>query len=85
MLVIDNYKMEKSNDTLYNAFIKLMKHNKTDKQIAEQGKLKYCFMLHDEGLNEIQKVETDDFFEWLNDGSFEKNDKLYISFLVKEF
>jgi hypothetical protein len=77
--------MGKSNDTLYNAFIKLIKNNKSIKENVEQEKYKYCFMLHDEGLNEIQKIEADDFFEWFKDGSFEKNDKLYISFLVKEF
>jgi hypothetical protein len=36
-------------------------------------------------LGEIQKIEADELDEWLNDGSFEKNNKLYISFLVKEF
>ena len=42
-------------------------------------------MLHDERANEIQKIAVDDLFEWLNDGSLEKTDKLYISFLIKEY
>jgi hypothetical protein len=35
--------------------------------------------------DEIQIIETDDFFEWFSDVSFENHVKLYVSFLVKEF
>ena len=72
-------------DTFYNTLINLMKHRQSDTQIPEKDKSKFCFMLHDERANEIQKIEVDDLFEWLNDGSLEKTDKLYISFLVKEY
>jgi hypothetical protein len=71
--------------SLYKAFIDVMKARKDDSAIPEKDQAQFCFMLHDEVAGTIQKVEVDDLFEWLSDGSFEKTDKLYISFLVKEF
>ena len=44
-----------------------------------------CFMLHDEVLDEIYKIELHEFNEWLNDGSFEKTDKLYLSIKIQDF
>lgn len=61
-----------------------MKHCHGDKTVSEENKATFCFMLHDEALNEIHKVEIEDLNEWLTDGSFQKQDKLYISFLIKE-
>ncbi|MCE3227151.1 MAG: hypothetical protein K0S32_1702 [Bacteroidetes bacterium] len=68
----------------YQTLLGLMKHREVSPGLPEKDKAKFCFMLHDEVLNEIHKIEVDDLFEWLNDGSFEKKDKLYISFLIKE-
>lgn len=68
----------------YKMLIDLMKHRENDKAIPEKDKAQFCFMLHDEVLNEIHKVEVNNLQEWLTDGSFQKQDKLYISFLVKE-
>lgn len=61
-----------------------MKNRKDDIAIPEKDKVQFCFMLHDEVLNETHKVEVNDLNEWLTDGSFQKHDKLYISFLIKE-
>jgi hypothetical protein len=69
----------------YHVLLDYMKYRKTLGENMNSDELKFCFMLHDEVQNEIQKVEVADLFEWLQDGSFEKTDKLYISFLVKEY
>lgn len=68
----------------YRTLLGLLKHREVNMEPTEKDKAKFCFMLHDEVLNEIHKIEVDDLFEWLNDGSFEKKNKLYISFLVNE-
>ena len=77
--------MEKSKDSLFHAFLHLLEQGNVNMPLQEKTGKEYCFMLHDEVLDEIQKVEAYQLHEWLSDGSFEKNDKLYISFLVKEF
>jgi hypothetical protein len=69
---------------LYKTLIDIMNHRKGDNAISEKDHAQFCFMLHDEVLNETHKVEVDDLNEWLTDGSFQKHDKLYISFLIKE-
>lgn len=69
---------------LYKTLIDLINYRKEDKAIPEKDKAQFCFMLHDEVLNETHKIEVNDLSEWLTDGSFQKHDKLYISFLIKE-
>lgn len=76
--------MPKSTE-IYNTLVQIINHRKNKEALIEPDKVKFCFMLHDEVLNEIQKIELTDLSEWMNDGSFEKTDKLYISFLINEF
>ena len=68
----------------YTTLIEILKHRNADNLVPEKDKAQFCFMLHDQVLDEIHKVEVADLQEWLNDGSFQKQDKLYISFLIKE-
>lgn len=77
-------KSVENNQTLFKVISDLMNDRKENKDLTQTNDTKYCFMLHDEVLNETHKIEADELNEWLSDGSFQKHDKLYISFLIKE-
>jgi hypothetical protein len=71
-------------EPVFGTLLDLLKIRQTDPAIIPDN-AQFCFMLHDVRAGEIQKVEVSDLSEWLRDGSFESTDRLYISFLVKEF
>ncbi|MBA3681920.1 MAG: hypothetical protein H0W73_12280 [Bacteroidetes bacterium] len=72
-------------NSVYNSILNILNSRKENCPVDKGDEVRFCFMLHDQVLNEIQKVEVNDLHEWLSDGSFEKTDKLYISFLIKEY
>ena len=75
----------KSRNKIYDSILKILNHRKQVATTSENDVAEFCFMIHDEVMNEIQKIEMNELHEWLADGSFEKQDKLYISFLLKKY